>query len=67
MTRDATEHCGPEARRARRMLVLKRTFEVLVWLTAFVLFAFAGRAVFAAARLEAPAAAFRQTALRGGE
>lgn len=38
---------GP--RRARGRIIMKRTAEVLMWLTALALFAFAGRAVFAAA------------------
>jgi hypothetical protein len=67
MRRDTAELCGPATRRARRMLVLKRTFEVLVWLTAFALFVFAGRAVFACAKLGAPAATYVQTELKGGE
>jgi hypothetical protein len=36
-----------EARGARRRIVMKRVFEVVGWLAAVALFAFAGRAVFA--------------------
>jgi len=35
-------------RNARRLLVMKRALEVLAWLAAFALLAFAGHAVFAA-------------------
>jgi hypothetical protein len=39
---------APEGRDARRLLVMKRVLEVLGWLTAFALFAFASHAVLAA-------------------
>ena len=38
-------------RGARRLLLMKRALEVLAWLAAVALFAFAGHAVFAAAAL----------------
>jgi hypothetical protein len=41
---------GQAERDARRLHVMKRVFEVLGWLTAVALFAFASHAVFAAAR-----------------
>jgi hypothetical protein len=39
---------GQTEREARRLLIMKRVFEVLGWLTAVALFAFASHAVFAA-------------------
>src|SRR5215210_9005930 len=41
-------HLTQSERAARRLLVMKRVLEVLGWLTAVALFAFAGHAVFAA-------------------
>jgi hypothetical protein len=48
-----------QEREARRLLIMKRVLEVLGWLTAVALFAFAGHAVFAAGRAQGHAPATR--------
>jgi hypothetical protein len=48
MTNDAAPLGARDERRAKTAFVLKATFEVLAWLAALALFAYAGRAVLAA-------------------
>jgi|GEM_PF-5295554 len=45
MTSDTVGFAGPGAKRAKVLTFAKRTFEVLAWLGAVALFAFAGSAV----------------------
>ncbi|HZI19561.1 MAG TPA: hypothetical protein VEY09_13300 [Pyrinomonadaceae bacterium] len=65
MTNDRVEHGGTG--RGRRVLAAKVAVEVLAWLAALALFAFAGRAALAAARADAHAPAHTQATLSEGE
>jgi hypothetical protein len=47
-----TQQADAQEREARRKLIMKRTIEILGWLTAVALFAFAGHAVLAADRAQ---------------
>jgi hypothetical protein len=76
--RTGVEPAQVERRESRRMLIMKRVLEVLGWLTAVALLAFAGRAVFAApkpaandapdrARQRSPSTFVRRTAPRAAQ
>jgi hypothetical protein len=67
MTNDRAERGGDGSGRCRRTLAAKVTIEVLVWLAAIALFAFAGSAVFAAIAIGAGVPGHARATHRGGE